>query len=78
MVLRQGIAHTGRMTDRGEGALPAAFWSEDLRTCTARAFDGNGHVVQIAFASAEPVSCPIARARMEHAALTALGVVIDG
>jgi hypothetical protein len=57
--------------------MPSVVWSPDFRTCTARASDPRGCVVQLAFASAEPVSCAMARLRMEQAAIAAVRAVID-
>jgi hypothetical protein len=78
MVLLQHAAHMAGMIDsREERGEPRVEWSEDFRVCTASALDARGKRFSLTFASADPVGCAVARARMETAAVAALGAVVE-
>jgi hypothetical protein len=79
MVLVQRVSQSARMSDWREKETPndlCVVWSDDFRTCTAR-IDAAGSVVQVVFASQEPVLCTMARMRMETAAAAAVRSVIE-
>ena len=65
------------VTDAAEDRITVE-WSADHRSCTARALDAaSGHALLLRFFSPEPVLDPMARLRMENAAIAAVARLAD-